>query len=101
MKTVLKHTAFATAVALAVIASQLSHAESVRADTVTEQRRVTAFTSIELSGPYRVAIRADIVVRGPGSAAVNVKETAAARAARLERGTMLVVDRSGSRHVSE
>jgi hypothetical protein len=56
MKTGLKHTALAAAVTLGIIASQLSYAESVH--TVTEQRQVAAFSSVELSGPYRVAIRA-------------------------------------------
>jgi hypothetical protein len=58
MKNVLKHTAVAAAVAAGIIASQASHAQPSRADIVTQQRQVTAFSAIELGGPYRVIVHA-------------------------------------------
>ncbi|HEX9171185.1 MAG TPA: DUF2807 domain-containing protein, partial [Telluria sp.] len=58
MKTVLKHSAIAAAIAAGVIGSQLSYAEPVPSGAGVERRQVAAFSSIELSGPYRVAIRA-------------------------------------------
>jgi hypothetical protein len=58
MKTALKHTAFAAAIAAGIIASQVSHAQPQRAEVVTQQRQVAAFSAIELGGPYRVIVHA-------------------------------------------
>ena len=66
MKTAIKHTVLATAVAAGFIATQASQAEPARADTATLQRSVGAFSAIELSGPY------DVVVRQQGKPSIEL-----------------------------
>jgi hypothetical protein len=63
MKTAIKLTAIAAALACGAIASHASFAQAPAQQTqgagiVTEQRQVGAFSAIELAGPYRVVIDA-------------------------------------------
>jgi len=62
MKTAIKLTALAAALACGVVVAQAGHAQQPpqpqTAAVVTEQRPVGAFSAIELAGPYRVVIDA-------------------------------------------
>ena len=58
MKTMLKQTSLAIAVVAGVLASPSLQAAPQDAQLVSVQRAVGAFKSIELSGPYRVVIKA-------------------------------------------
>ena len=57
MKTALKQTSLAVAIAAGMFATPLLHAAQP-VPPVTQQREVGAFRSVELDGPYNVAIRA-------------------------------------------
>ncbi|MCC6070093.1 GIN domain-containing protein [Massilia sp. GCM10020059] len=58
MKTMLKQTSLAAAIAAGVLASPSLLAAPQDSELVTTHREIGAFRSIELSGPYRVAIKA-------------------------------------------
>lgn len=52
----LKQTALATLLAVSVLAAPALYADAGNQDVVSEQRQFGAFTAIDLSGPYKVAI---------------------------------------------
>lgn len=58
MNSLLQQAAVATLIAAGVLAAPALHADSGKTETVSEQRQVGAFKSIDLSGPYNVAIKA-------------------------------------------
>lgn len=54
----LKQTALATLIAASVLAAPALYADAGKHEQVSEQRQTGAFTSIDLSGPYNVMIKA-------------------------------------------
>jgi hypothetical protein len=71
-----------------------------RIDGSVDQVSAQIRGSGSLEGRRLTAGQTDIAVRGPGSAAVNVAGNGNGRTS-LERSQLLLVDRSGTRHVAD